>query len=166
MNADKRRQIFERLAQANPSPTTELNYSTPFELLVAVILSAQATDIGVNRATAKLFATANTPQAILELGEDRLRGYLATLNFFNTKARNLLKTCRALIDLHGGAVPRDRAALEKLVKQCRVSLGDRHVCHGINERVACELTIPSESVLVVPHLPQEAPDLFGGPVLI
>ena len=114
MNAAKRQQIFERFAQANPHPATELVYSTPFELLVAVILSAQATDVGVNKATAKLFAVANTPEAMLALGEEGIKPWLATLNFFHTKARNLIKTCQALVDLHGGEVPHDRAALEAL----------------------------------------------------
>lgn len=114
MNAEKRRQIFERLAAQNPNPTTELEYSTPFELLVAVVLSAQATDVGVNKATAKLFPVANTPQKILELGEEGLKRYLNTLNFFNTKAKNLIKTCRALIEQYDGEVPADREALESL----------------------------------------------------
>jgi len=114
LNAAKRRQIFERLARHNPNPTTELAYSTPFELLVAVVLSAQATDVGVNKATAKLFPVANTPEKMLELGEDGLKRYIASLNFFNTKAANLIKTCRALVEQHGGEVPRDREALEAL----------------------------------------------------
>ena len=114
MNAAKRRQIFERFARHNPNPTTELVHSSPFELLVAVVLSAQSTDVGVNKATEKLFKVANTPQQMLELGEEGLKRYINTLNFFNTKARNLIKTCEALVERHGGEVPRDREALEKL----------------------------------------------------
>lgn len=114
MNADKRRRIFERLAKHNPNPTTELAYGSPFELLVAVVLSAQATDVGVNKATAKLFPVASTPRQMLELGEDALKRYIGTLNFFNTKAKNLIATCRALVERHGGEVPRDREALESL----------------------------------------------------
>ncbi len=114
MNKEKRRQIFERLRAENPSPTTELNYTTPFELLVAVLLSAQATDRGVNKATAKLFPVANTPQAILDLGEDGLKSYINTIGLYNSKAANLMKTCQMLVDQHGGEVPPDRAALEAL----------------------------------------------------
>src|SRR5690606_35021387 len=102
MNREKRTQIFERLRAANPHPTTELNFSTPFELLIAVILSAQATDKGVNKATDKLFPVANTPQAILELGLDGLKGYIKTIGLFNSKAENILKTCERLIEAHGG----------------------------------------------------------------
>lgn len=114
MNALKRRKIYERFAAANSDPKTELVYSTPFELLVAVILSAQATDVGVNKATAKLFPVANTPAAILELGEAGLKSYIKTIGLFNSKAANLIKTCAALVTEHGGEVPRDRAALEAL----------------------------------------------------
>ena len=114
MNRDKRRAIFERLRAANPHPTTELRYNSPFELLIAVILSAQATDRSVNKATEKLFAVANTPQAILELGEDGLKDYIKTIGLFNTKAKNIIRTCRMLIEHHGGEVPRDRKALEAL----------------------------------------------------
>jgi endonuclease-3 len=114
MNAEKRRQIFTRLREQNPNPTTELNYDTPFELLIAVILSAQATDVGVNKATAKLFPVANTPQAILDLGLEGLKSYIKTIGLYNSKAENVIKTCRALIDEHGGEVPRTREALEKL----------------------------------------------------
>lgn len=114
MKAAKRREIFERLARQNPNPTTELVYGSAFELLVAVVLSAQSTDVGVNKATEKLFAVANTPQQMLALGEEGLKRYINTLNFFNTKARNLLKTCQALVDEHGGAVPGEREALERL----------------------------------------------------
>lgn len=97
-----------------PAPTTELEYGTPFELLVAVILSAQATDVGVNKATAKLFTDARTPEAILALGENGLKPYIQSIGLFNNKARNIIKTCAALIDEHGGQVPRDRKSLEAL----------------------------------------------------
>ena len=114
MGPAARARLFERLKARDPAPTTELVYGTPFELLVAVILSAQATDVGVNKATAKLFAVANTPGAILALGETRLKRFVQTIGLYNTKARNILKTCRILLDEHGGEVPRDRAALERL----------------------------------------------------
>ncbi|HEX6928011.1 MAG TPA: endonuclease III [Gammaproteobacteria bacterium] len=114
MNREKRREIFRRLREANPAPTTELEYSTPFELLVAVILSAQATDVGVNKATSKLFPVANTPQAILDLGLDGLKSYVKTIGLYNTKAENIIKTCRLLLERHGGEVPRARAELEAL----------------------------------------------------
>jgi endonuclease-3 len=114
VNAARRRKIYERLAAANPAPTTELDYGTPFELLVSVVLSAQATDVSVNKATAKLFPVANTPAAILALGEEGLKSYIKTIGLFNSKAKNLLKTCAALIEQHGGEVPRDRDALEAL----------------------------------------------------
>lgn len=114
MNDEKRRRIFERLQAANPTPTTELVYRTPFELLVAVILSAQATDKGVNRATARLFPVANTPAAILALGEDGLRSHIRTIGLFNSKTKNILKTCEILNREHGGKVPRDRKSLETL----------------------------------------------------
>jgi endonuclease-3 len=114
MNQVKRRQIFERLRRENPSPTTELRYESPFELLVAVILSAQATDRGVNKATAALFPLANTPETMVALGEAGLRERIKTIGLFNTKAKNILETCRILIREHGGQVPRDRAALQRL----------------------------------------------------
>jgi endonuclease-3 len=114
MNAAKRRQIFERLRAANPNPTTELVYQGPFELLVAVILSAQATDKGVNQATARLFAVAKTPQAILDLGEAGLKDYIRTIGLYNSKARHLIATCEQLVSVHGGVVPRDRQSLEAL----------------------------------------------------
>ena len=114
MNDAKRRLIFERLRAANPTPTTELEYRSPFELLVAVILSAQATDKGVNQATARLFPLANTPQAILDLGEEGLKAQIRTIGLFNSKARHLIKTCELLVSAHGGAVPRDRQSLESL----------------------------------------------------
>lgn len=114
MNRAKRQQIFERLRAANPNPTTELNYDSAFELLIAVILSAQATDVGVNKATAKLFPVANTPQAIYDLGVDGLKEYIKTIGLFNSKAENVIKTCATLLEKHNGEVPRDRAALESL----------------------------------------------------
>ncbi|MCK7543301.1 endonuclease III [Marinobacter bryozoorum] len=114
MNKQKRIEIFSRLRDANPEPTTELNYSTPFELLIAVILSAQATDVGVNKATARLFPVANTPEAILALGVDGLKEYIKTIGLFNSKAENVIKTCRALIEQHGGEVPDTREQLEAL----------------------------------------------------
>jgi len=110
----KRRQIYERLARANPNPTTELRYTTPFELLVAVVLSAQATDLSVNKATVELFKAANTPQAMLDLGETGLKDYIKTIGLFNSKAKNLIATCRALVTEHAGVVPREREALEAL----------------------------------------------------
>ncbi len=107
-------ELFARLAELNPRPTTELVYSTPFELLVAVILSAQATDVGVNKATRRLFPLANTPQALLDVGEDELRRHISTIGLYNAKAKNVMATCRLLVDQHGGEVPRDRAALEAM----------------------------------------------------
>jgi endonuclease III len=114
MNAEKRRLIFERLRARNPAPTTELEYRTPFELLIAVVLSAQATDVGVNRATRGLFRVAATPEAILRLGLEGLKSHIRTIGLFNTKAANILKTCEILVRDHDGEVPRDRAALEAL----------------------------------------------------
>lgn len=114
MNKAKRVEILTRLRNENPKPTTELNYSNPFELLIAVILSAQATDKGVNKATDKLFPIANTPQAILDLGVDGLKEYIKTIGLFNSKAENIIKTCRDLIEKHNGEVPEDRDALEAL----------------------------------------------------
>ncbi|MEN1993985.1 endonuclease III [Stenotrophomonas bentonitica] len=107
-------EMFTRLRELNPHPKTELEYSTPFELLVAVTLSAQATDVGVNKATRKLFPIANTPQAILALGEDGLKKYIATIGLYNAKAKNVIAACAMLVSQHGGEVPRDRAALEAL----------------------------------------------------
>ena len=114
MNAEKRERIFERLARANPEPTTELVFSSPFELLVAVILSAQATDVSVNKATRELFRVASTPAAILGLGERKLKRYIRQIGLFNSKAKNIIGTCRILVRDHGGAVPAERAALEAL----------------------------------------------------
>jgi endonuclease III len=114
MNADKRRAIFQTLRAANPHPTTELEYRTPFELLVAVVLSAQATDKSVNLATRKLYAVANTPAQIAALGEDGLIPYIQTIGLFRTKAKNVARLAQILLDQHGGEVPRERAALEAL----------------------------------------------------
>lgn len=114
MNADKRRQIFERLRAANPHPTTELEYTTPFELLIAVILSAQATDVSVNKATRKLYPVANTPAAIYALGVDGLIPYVQTIGLYKTKAKNVIETCRLLVEQHDGHVPREREALQAL----------------------------------------------------
>ena len=114
MNKEQRLEILTRLRDDNPEPTTELNFSSPFELLIAVLLSAQSTDVGVNKATAKLYPVANTPQAILDLGLDGLTSYVKTIGLFNTKSKNTLKTCQMLVDLHGGEVPENRAALEAL----------------------------------------------------
>ena len=114
MNQEKRYEIFRRLHADNPTPTTELAYESTFELLIAVILSAQATDVGVNKATAKLFPVANTPAAILALGVDGLKEYIKTIGLFNTKAENVIKTCRILVEQHDGEVPNSRAELEAL----------------------------------------------------
>ena len=107
-------ELFTRLRTLNPKPTTELEYTSPFELLVSVILSAQATDVGVNKAMRKLFPVANTPQSILALGEDGLKRYIATIGLFNTKAANVIAMCRQLLERHGGEVPHTRAELEAL----------------------------------------------------
>lgn len=114
MNDTKREAIFARLKEANPAPTTELNYSTPFELLVAVVLSAQSTDVGVNKATAKLFPVANTPEAILELGEEGLKDCIKTIGLYNSKATNIIKACRMLMEQHESQVPQTRKELEAL----------------------------------------------------
>ena len=114
MNPAKRRAIYERLAEGNPNPTTELNFSTPFELLVAVVLSAQATDVGVNKATEKLFKAAATPEAMLALGEEGLKKYIRTIGLFNSKAKNIHRTCAILVEKYDGEVPDEREALESL----------------------------------------------------
>ena len=114
MNKTKRIKIFEILRENNPEPTTELVYSSPFELLISVILSAQATDIGVNKATALLYPVANTPEAIIKLGLVGLKKYIRTIGLYNTKATNILKTCKILLERHAGEVPADRASLEEL----------------------------------------------------
>ena len=114
MNHAKRREIFLRLQAANPHPTTELEYKTPFELLVAVILSAQATDVSVNAATRHLFPVANTPQALLKLGEEKLRDYVQRIGLYKTKAKHIIQMCRLLLERHNGQVPQTREALEAL----------------------------------------------------
>ena len=114
MNAARRREIYARLASHTPNPTTELRYESPFELLVAVILSAQATDVSVNKATEKLFAAANSPTAFLELGEERLKSYIKTIGLFNSKAKNIHRACEILVEEHDSVVPRDRESLEAL----------------------------------------------------
>ncbi|QMV13769.1 endonuclease III [Vibrio spartinae] len=114
MNKQKRIEILERLRENNPKPQTELNWDTPFELLIAVLLSAQATDVSVNKATDKLYPVANTPQAILALGVDGLKSYIKTIGLFNSKAENVIKTCRILLEKYQGEVPENREALESL----------------------------------------------------
>jgi len=114
MNAAKCRALFETLREVNPAPTTELEYSSPFELLIAVLLSAQATDVGVNKATRRLFPVAHTPQQMLDLGEDGLSEYIKTIGLYKTKAKHVIQACRILVAQHGGKVPPDRAALEAL----------------------------------------------------
>ncbi|GHG67118.1 endonuclease III [Alishewanella longhuensis] len=114
MNKQKRIAMLSRLRAANPHPTTELEYSSPFELLIAVLLSAQATDVGVNKATKLLFPNARTPQAMLDLGVDGVKHYIKTIGLFNTKAENVIKTCRILVEKHNGEVPENREALEAL----------------------------------------------------
>ena len=114
MNKEKRQEIFERLRADNPHPTTELNYSNPFELLIAVILSAQATDVGVNKATDKLFPVANTPETIHALGVAGLSKYIKTIGLYNSKAKNVIATCKILIDQHNSEIPESREALEAL----------------------------------------------------
>ena len=114
MNAEKRAEIFRRLREVNPKPRSELEYATPFQLLISVILSAQATDVGVNKATRRLYPVAGTAEAILELGEEKLRGYISTIGLFNAKAKNVIATCRILVEQYGGEVPRTRDALEAL----------------------------------------------------
>ena len=114
MNAAKRLEIFRRLHEDNPDPKTELSYASPFELLIAVILSAQATDVSVNKATARLYPVANTPQAIFDLGVQGLSEYIKTIGLYNSKAKNVIETCRLLLERHGGEVPQTREELEAL----------------------------------------------------
>lgn len=114
MNAEKRLEIFKRFRKANPHPTTELEYTTPFELLIAVILSAQATDVSVNKATRKLYPVANTPSELYALGVEGLEDYIRTIGLYRTKAKNVIETCRILLEQHGGEVPRSREALQAL----------------------------------------------------
>ena len=125
MNKAKRLEILTRLRENNPHPTTELNFSSPFELLIAVLLSAQATDVSVNKATAKLYPVANTPPAMLELGVEGVKTYIKTIGLYNSKAENIIKTCRILLEQHNGEVPEDRAALEALP-------GDTHIFRVCN----------------------------------
>lgn len=161
MNASIRLAIFDRLATAIPQPTTELEYNSAFELLIAVVLSAQATDKGVNKATAKLFPVANTPQAILALGEDGLKHYIKTIGLFNSKAANIIKLCASLIANHGGEVPQSREQLEALAgvgrKTANVILNtafgqptiavDTHIFRVANRTGIA----PGKNVLVVEH---------------
>ncbi len=114
MNNTKRREMLERLRQDNPNPQTELNWNSPFELLIAVLLSAQATDVSVNKATDKLYPVANTPQALFDLGVDGVKSYIKTIGLFNSKAENVIKTCRILLDKHQGVVPESLEALVEL----------------------------------------------------
>ena len=114
MNTAQRKEIFRRLHEDNPDPKTELAYTTPFELLISVILSAQATDVSVNKATARLYPVANTPQAIYELGVEGLSEYIKTIGLYNSKAKNVIETCRMLVEMHNGEVPQTREALEAL----------------------------------------------------
>ncbi|MDG1852489.1 MAG: endonuclease III, partial [Gammaproteobacteria bacterium] len=114
MNKTKRTEIFTRLRNENPTPTTELKYASTFELLIAVMLSAQATDVSVNKATEKLFPVANSPEAIVALGESKVRNYIKTIGLFNTKAANVIKTCKILVEQHDSQVPNTREALEAL----------------------------------------------------
>ena len=114
MNANKRRAIYETLQSLNPHPKTELEYTSPFELLLAVLLSAQATDVSVNKAMRKMFPVANTPQTVFDLGEEGVTGYIKTIGLYRTKAKNVIATCRILLDQYGGEVPEDREALESL----------------------------------------------------
>ena len=114
MNKTKRIEIFKRLKKANPDPATELKYSNTFQLLISVLLSAQATDVSVNKATKKLYKNIKTPRAMLKLGEDKLREYIKTIGLYNTKGKNILKTCKILVEDHDGKVPDNREALEAL----------------------------------------------------
>jgi endonuclease-3 len=114
VNQAKRVEILRRLRENNPHPTTELNFTSPFELLIAVLLSAQATDVSVNKATARLYPVANTPAAMLALGVEGVKEHIKTIGLYNSKAENVIKTCRMLLEQHGGEVPEDRAALEAL----------------------------------------------------
>ena len=171
MNERQLTEIFRRFQAANPQPSTELNFTSPFELLVAVILSAQATDKSVNKATTKLFAVANTPQAFLDLGEDGLKSYIKTIGLYNNKAGNILKACTLLLERHQGEVPRERVALEALPgvgrKTANVILNtafgeptiavDTHIF-----RVANRVGIaPGKTVLEVEkHLLERVPDTF------
>ena len=170
MNAVKRRQIFERLRDENPEPTTELNYSSDFELLVAVVLSAQATDVGVNKATAKLYPVANTPQAILDLGLDGLKSHVRTIGLYNSKAENIIKLCEILLREHDGQVPNKREALQALPgvgrKTANVVLNtafgqptmavDTHIFRVSNRtRIAPGKTVLAVEKQLLKHVPKE-----------
>ena len=170
MNAHKRFEIFARLQAENPHPTTELNWSTPFELLAAVLLSAQATDVGVNKATARLYPVANTPQAIIGLGLDGLKAQIKTIGLYNTKAVNLMKTCHLLVNQHGGNVPGTRKALEALPgvgrKTANVILNtafgqptiavDTHIFRVSNRTgLACGKNVVEVEQKLIRHVPRE-----------
>ncbi|BAO44878.1 endonuclease III [Thiolapillus brandeum] len=170
MNREKRREIFERLRADNPEPTTELNYHSSFELLIAVILSAQATDVGVNKATNKLFPVANTPRAILDLGEDGLKEYIKTIGLYNSKAKNIIATCRILLEKHHGQVPDKRKDLEALPgvgrKTANVVLNtafgqpvmavDTHIFRVSNRtRIAPGKTVLEVEKKLLRHVPKE-----------
>lgn len=170
MNREKRSEIFRRLKAHNPNPTTELNYDSPFELLIAVILSAQATDTGVNKATAKLFPVANTPRAILDLGEEGLKEYIKTIGLYNSKAKNIIATCRILLEKHGGQVPDKRKDLEALPgvgrKTANVVLNtafgqptmavDTHIFRVSNRtRIAPGKTVLEVEKKLLRHVPKE-----------
>lgn len=170
MNKTKRAEIFRRLQAANPHPTTELIYSNTFELLIAVMLSAQATDKGVNKATAKLFPVANTPAALLALGEEGLKEYIKTIGLFNSKAKNIIATCQILLEKHGGAVPHERAALEALPgvgrKTANVILNtafrqptmavDTHIFRVANRTgIATGKTVLAVEQTLLKHVPKE-----------
>jgi endonuclease-3 len=170
MNKTKRHEIFRRLREANPAPTTELEYSSPFELLIAVMLSAQATDVSVNKATVKLFPVANTPQALLALGVEKLKGYIKTIGLFNTKAENVIKTCRILVEQYESQVPTTREALEALPgvgrKTANVILNtafrepamavDTHIFRVSNRTgIAPGKTVLAVEKQLMKHVPQE-----------
>ena len=170
MNGEKRTQIFSRLREENPNPTTELQYSNPFELLIAVILSAQATDVGVNKATAKLYPVANTPEQIAALGVDGLKTYIRTIGLFNSKAENIIKTCRILIEQHESQVPADRESLQALPgvgrKTANVVLNtafgqptmavDTHIFRVSNRtRIAPGKTVLEVEKKLLRHVPKE-----------
>lgn len=170
MNAEKRAKIFARLKKSNPNPQTELNYNSEFELLVAVMLSAQATDVSVNKATATLFPIANTPEAILALGERGVKKYIKTIGLYNSKAKNLIKTCRMLIDLHDSEVPDERTALQALPgvgrKTANVILNtafrqptmavDTHIFRVSNRtRIATGDTVLDVEKKLLKHVPKE-----------
>lgn len=161
MNKQQRYELFKRLQRENPHPTTELIYHSPFELLIAVVLSAQATDVSVNKATASLFAVANTPKAILKLGEDKLKDFIKTIGLYNSKARHIIQLCQLLVDHHDSHVPHDREALERLPgvgrKTANVVLNtafgeptiavDTHIFRVANRTGLA----PGENVLAVEH---------------